>query len=66
MEYVVRDIDSLLFWLNALDLRHADLDGVAVRSDVTLFNSIPRGNVDPRGFVTNEHRYLAVARPVSR
>ena len=27
VEYVVRDIESLLFWLNALDAAHADVDG---------------------------------------
>jgi hypothetical protein len=60
VEYVVRDIDSLVFWLNALDKRHADLDGAL--ADVTQLNRVLRGNVDHRGFVTNEHRYLAIAR----
>ena len=27
VEFVVRDIESLVFWLNALDLNHADVDG---------------------------------------
>ena len=61
VEYVVRDIESLVFWLNALDRDHADVDGrSAVASAVTL-NRVLAGNVDGRGFVTNEHRYLAVA-----
>ncbi|HYS40212.1 MAG TPA: hypothetical protein VEO01_31735 [Pseudonocardiaceae bacterium] len=46
--------------MNALDLRHADLDGAL--ADVTQLNRVLRGNVDHRGFVTNEHRYLAIAR----
>ncbi|HEY3608995.1 MAG TPA: hypothetical protein VGL06_15945 [Pseudonocardiaceae bacterium] len=61
VEYVVRDIESLVFWLTALDLWHADLHGAAAIADVTRLNRILRGNVDHRGFATNEHRYLAVA-----
>jgi Methyltransferase domain len=61
VEYVVRDIESLVFWLTALDLRHADLDGAAALADVTGLNQILRDNVDNRGFVTNEHRYLVIA-----
>jgi SAM-dependent methyltransferase len=61
VEYVVRDIESLVFWLSALDVLHADLDGSAALSDAAALNSILAGNVDERGFVTNEHRYLAVA-----
>jgi hypothetical protein len=63
VEYVVRDIESLVFWLTALDPRHADLDGAAALADVTRLNRILRGNTDHRGFVTNEHRYLAIAQP---
>jgi len=29
VEYVVRDVESLVFWLSALDLPHADLDGAS-------------------------------------
>jgi SAM-dependent methyltransferase len=61
VEYVVRDIGSLVFWLNALDLDHADLDGQRAVASAATLNTILAGNVDPRGFVTNEHRYLAVA-----
>jgi SAM-dependent methyltransferase len=61
VEYVVGDIDSLVFWLNALDMLHADLDGQAALASATTLNKILLGNVDDRGFVTNEHRYLAVA-----
>jgi hypothetical protein len=61
VEYVVRDIGSLVFWLNALDLDHADVDGRAAVTSAATMNGILAGNVDERGFVTNEHRYLAVA-----
>jgi len=60
VEYVVRDIESLVFWLNALDLGHADVDGQAALASAVILNRILAGNVDERGFVTNEHRYLAV------
>jgi SAM-dependent methyltransferase len=60
VEYVVRDIESLVFWLNALDLDHADVDGGSALASAVTLNQILAGNVDDRGFVTNEHRYLAV------
>jgi SAM-dependent methyltransferase len=61
VEYVVRDIESLVFWLNALDLAHADVDGQSALASAATLNRILAGNVDERGFVTNEHRYLVVA-----
>jgi len=61
VEYVVRDIESLVFWLRALDCAHADLDGAAALASVQALNRVLAGNVDERGFVTNEHRYLAIA-----
>ncbi|MGH3599050.1 MAG: hypothetical protein ACRDQH_02030, partial [Pseudonocardiaceae bacterium] len=64
VEYVVHDIDSLMFWLNALDLSHADLDGRSVSTSVDVLNDVLSGNVDDRGFITNEHRYLVVARKI--
>jgi hypothetical protein len=60
VEYVVCDVESLVFWLNALDLAHADLAGAAVVTSAATFSKVLAGNVDPRGFVTNEHRYLAI------
>lgn len=62
VEYVVSDVESLVFWLSALDVLHADVDGAVAISDVDVFNTILNGNVTERGFITNEHRYLAVAR----
>lgn len=64
VEYVVRDIKSLIFWLNALDSLHADIEGSTALARAQILNRILAGNVDERGFVTNEHRYLAVAQSV--
>jgi hypothetical protein len=61
VEYVVRDIESLVFWLGALDVRHTDTDGSAALASAATLNKILAGNTDHLGFVTNEHRYLAVA-----
>ena len=55
------DIGSLIFWLRALDLLHADIDGCAALASAAMLNQILTANVDDRGFVTNEHRYLAIA-----
>lgn len=60
-EYVVRDIESLAFWLSALDMLHSDVDGPAALASAATLDQVLPGNVDERGFVTNEHRYLAVA-----
>jgi len=60
VEYVVCDVESLVFWLSALDLCHADVDGAAALTSAATFSQILAGNVDDRGFVTNEHRYLAI------
>jgi SAM-dependent methyltransferase len=64
VEYVVCDIESLVFWLNALDAGHADVDGRAALASAAILNRVLAGNVDERGFVTNEHRYLAIAQCV--
>jgi len=61
VEYVVKDIESLVFWLNALDMLHADLVGSDALKSAAVLNHILAGNVDERGFITNEHRYLMVA-----
>jgi len=66
VEYVVHDVESLVFWLSALDLLHADVDGSRAVADVDTFNAVLRGNVTSDGFVTNEHRYLAIAQRVGR
>jgi SAM-dependent methyltransferase len=61
VEYIVKDIESLVFWLQALDMLHSDLDGVKALENADTLNKIIKGNVDQRGFITNEHRYLAIA-----
>jgi len=61
VEYIVKDAESLVFWLSALDVLHADVDGSAALADVDAFNAILEGNVTDNRFVTNEHRYLAIA-----
>ena len=62
VEYVVKDIESLIFWLGALDFLHADVDGSAAITNVNALNAVVHGNVTDKGFSTNEHRYLAIAR----
>lgn len=59
--FVVPDIDSLIFWFRALDPQHADIDGGQAIASADRLNRVLAGNVDHRGFVTNEHRYLVVA-----
>jgi SAM-dependent methyltransferase len=41
VEYVVRDIESLVFWLSALDLLHADIDGPGALSSTAGLNQNP-------------------------
>ena len=65
VEYVVCDIESLVFWLGALDRCHADVDGSAALTSAAALSQILAGNVDDRGFVTNEHRYLAIGQKIS-
>jgi len=61
VEYVVSDIESLVFWLGALDVLHTGTDGSTALASAATLNKILTGNTDHRGFVTNEHRYLTVA-----
>jgi hypothetical protein len=63
VEFVVCDIESLVFWLNALGSLHADMEGSAALASAVTLNRILARNVDERGFVTNEHRYLASRNP---
>lgn len=62
VEYIVKDVESLVFWLSALDYLHADIAGADATTDAEVFNAILDGNITDAGFVTNEHRYLAIAR----
>jgi hypothetical protein len=61
VEYVVKDIESLVFWLKALNMLNSDLNGAQALDDANLLNQILNGNVDDRGFVTNEQRFLVIA-----
>ena len=62
IDHIVLDIESLVFWLNALDEMHADMVGKKITDDVSILNKILDGNVDERGFITNEKRCLVVAK----
>lgn len=59
--YAVKDIESLVFWLSALDMLHSDIEGTGALMSVEALNKILKGNVTSRGFVTNEQRYLVIA-----
>jgi hypothetical protein len=58
---VVRDIDSLVFWLQALDLAHSDFGGFDSERDADAINRLLSTSLTADGVVTNEHRYLLVA-----
>lgn len=61
IEYLVEDIESLVFWLKALDMLHSDIDSSGL--NVGLLNRILKGNITSKGFfITNEHRYLAISK----
>jgi len=62
VEYIVEDIESLVFWLSALDVLHTNIQGSEAIGTAEDLNRVLHNNVDPRGFVTNEHRYLVVAK----
>jgi SAM-dependent methyltransferase len=59
--YVIGDIDSLLFWLQALDVAHSDFIGFDAERDTEAINRLLSTSLTPEGLVTNEHRYLLVA-----
>jgi SAM-dependent methyltransferase len=62
IEYVVHDLESLVFWLRALDLLPSEPVVSGGIHPVHVLNRILAGQIDGRGFVTNEHRYLVLAR----
>lgn len=45
-------------------MAHADVDGQSALASAAILNRVLAGNVDERGFVTSEHRYLAIAQSV--
>jgi hypothetical protein len=40
VEYVVRDIELLVFWLNGLDPAHADIDGPSALASAATLNRV--------------------------
>jgi SAM-dependent methyltransferase len=61
IDYRVLDIESLLFWLNALDYLHAGFDSTIATDDAVLLNKVLEKCVDGESFLTNEHRFLVIA-----
>lgn len=66
VDYIVDDIESLLFWLNALDVLHAGFDSTIAAEDVNVLNKVLAEGVLGGKFITNEHRYLVIAQKFSR
>lgn len=60
-EYVIHDMESLVFWLQALDLAHSNFVGFDPSRDCQAINDLIATSVVDEGLVTNEHRYLLVA-----
>jgi len=62
VDYRVEDIESLIFWLSALDILHAGFDATIGSVDAEALNKVLESNRDnSKGYLTNEHRYLVVA-----
>lgn len=65
MEYDVRyevlDEESLFFWLNALDILGSGKDINKTLTKIDKVNKLMSEGVKDGVFVTNEHRYLAIA-----
>lgn len=61
VDYVIHDMDSLVFWLQGLDLAHSDFGGFDSERDADAINRLLSTSLTSDGVVTNEHRYLLVA-----
>jgi SAM-dependent methyltransferase len=61
LSFTVCDIDSLIFWLQALDMAHSDFNGFDAQRDADAINRLLSTSLTSEGVVTNEHRYLMVA-----
>ncbi len=61
VDYVIHDMDSLVFWLQALDVAHSDFGGFDSERDADAINRLLSTSLTGDGVVTNEHRYLLVA-----
>ena len=64
LDYVIHDIDSLIFWLQALDIAHSDFTGFDPERDTPAINDLLSTSLGADGLITNEHRYLLVAKKV--
>jgi SAM-dependent methyltransferase len=65
LDYALHDIDSLIFWLQALDVAHSDFVGFDPGRDSPAINDLLSRSLTAEGLITNEHRYLLVATRVS-
>jgi len=59
--YDVLNIESLIFWLNALDMVHTGMEGSLAIQELGKLNQILATGVEDGVFRTNEHRYLVIA-----
>ena len=64
VDYSIHDVDSLIFWLQALDIAHSDFIGFDPERDVQAINELLSTSLGAEGLITNEHRYLLVATKV--
>lgn len=64
VDYAIHDVDSLIFWLQALDIAHSDFTGFDPERDVQAINDLLSTSLGAEGLITNEHRYLLVATKV--
>ena len=64
VDYAIHDVESLIFWLQALDIAHSDFTGFDPERDAQAINDLLSTSLDAEGLITNEHRYLLVAKKV--
>jgi SAM-dependent methyltransferase len=62
VSYTILDVESLVFWLQALDVAHSDFVGFNAERDTEAINRLLDSSLTPHGVETNEHRILLVAR----
>ena len=62
VSYTILDVESLVFWLQALDVAHSDFVGFNAERDTEAINRLLDSSLTSQGVETNEHRFLLVAR----